>query len=113
MKMKCWFFRKYAIVFFVAYTLSVVGVQASSYENKAKQILSATGVKGGLIVHIGCRDGKLTASLRANDRYVVHGLDTNPDEVAGPADTSGSSAYTAKCLSKHSTAKTCRMSTTW
>ncbi|MHC4626250.1 MAG: outer membrane protein assembly factor BamB family protein [Planctomycetota bacterium] len=82
MKMKRLFFRKFAFVLGAAYTLSVLGVQASSYEHKAKQILSATGVKGGLIVHIGCRDGKLTASLRANDRYVVHGLDTDPDAVA-------------------------------
>lgn len=81
MKMKCWFFRKFAFIFFVAYTLSVVGVQASSYEHKAKKILSATGVKGGLIVHIGCSDGKLTALLRANDRYLVHGLDKDPDAV--------------------------------
>ena len=82
MKMKRWFFRKFAFVLCAAYMSSVVGVQASSYEHKSKQILSATGVKGGLIVHLGCRDGKLTASLRANDRYVVHGLDTDPDAVA-------------------------------
>ncbi|MHC4084933.1 MAG: outer membrane protein assembly factor BamB family protein [Planctomycetota bacterium] len=82
MKMKRWFFRKFAFVLCAAYMLSVVGIQASSYEQKAKQILSNTGVKGGLIVHIGCRDGKLTSSLRANDRYVVHGLDADPDGVA-------------------------------
>ncbi|MHC4170593.1 MAG: hypothetical protein ACYSWQ_26950, partial [Planctomycetota bacterium] len=42
---------------------------------QARQILDDTAVKGGLIVHVGCGDGKLTAALRANDRYVVHGLD--------------------------------------
>ena len=51
-------------------------------EQKAQQILQASGVKGGLIVHIGCGDGQLTAALRANDRYIVHGLDTNSDAVA-------------------------------
>ena len=35
----------------------------------ARQILEATGVKGGLIVHVGCRDGKLTAALRASESY--------------------------------------------
>ncbi|KPK45326.1 MAG: hypothetical protein AMK72_11170, partial [Planctomycetes bacterium SM23_25] len=40
----------------------------------ARQILEATGVQGGLVVHLGCGDGKLTAALRSNDRYLVHGL---------------------------------------
>ena len=31
---------------------------------EARQILAATGVKGGLVVHIGCGDGRLTAALR-------------------------------------------------
>ena len=39
-----------------------------------KNILKATGVKGGLVVHIGCGDGRMTASLYANERYLVHGL---------------------------------------
>lgn len=50
-------------------------------ERQAQQILEATGVKGGLIVHIGCGDGQLTAALRASDRYLVHGLDSKADNV--------------------------------
>jgi len=45
---------------------------------EAGQILETTGVKGGLVVHIGCGDGKLTAALYANDGYLVHGLDADP-----------------------------------
>ena len=45
-------------------------------------ILDATGVQGGLIVHLGCGDGRLTAELRVGDSYLVHGLDTNADRVA-------------------------------
>jgi hypothetical protein len=41
---------------------------------QATEILQAAGVSGGLIVHLGCGDGKLTAALRANDRYLLHGL---------------------------------------
>ena len=41
------------------------------------QILQTTGIKGGLVVHLGCGDGKLTAALRANDRFMVHGLDAD------------------------------------
>ncbi len=48
----------------------------------AEAIYRATGVQGGLVVHLGCGDGKLTASLRANDRYRVHGLDTDAEDIA-------------------------------
>jgi outer membrane protein assembly factor BamB len=47
----------------------------------ARQILDETGVKGGLIVHLGCGDGKRTAALRASDAYLVQGLDADPDNV--------------------------------
>ncbi len=50
--------------------------------DEAKQILDATGVKGGLVVHLDCGDGKLTAALRASDRYLVHGLDARSENVA-------------------------------
>jgi 2-polyprenyl-3-methyl-5-hydroxy-6-metoxy-1,4-benzoquinol methylase len=51
-------------------------------EQKAKQTLDAAGVKGGLIVHIGCGEGKLTAALCINDSFLVHGLDTDSDNIA-------------------------------
>jgi len=49
---------------------------------RAKRILKATGVGGGLIVHVGCMDGKLTAALRADDSYLVEGLDTDAKNIA-------------------------------
>ena len=48
----------------------------------AQRIIEATGVSGGLIVHVGCGDGKLTARLPAGDGYLVQGLDADPDHVA-------------------------------
>ena len=48
----------------------------------AREILDATGVQGGLVVHVGCGDGRLTAALRANDSYSVHGLDAGAANVA-------------------------------
>jgi len=48
----------------------------------AKRIVDATGVRGGIVVHLGCGDGKLTAALRRDDRYTVHGLDPNPANIA-------------------------------
>jgi len=47
----------------------------------ANEILEATGVRGGLVVHLGCGDGRLTAALRANDSYTVHGLDADAGNV--------------------------------
>ena len=47
----------------------------------ADDILSASGVKGGLIVQIGCGDGTLTAAL-GGKAVVVQGLDTDPANVA-------------------------------
>ena len=48
----------------------------------AREILGATGVAGGLIVHLGCGDGELTAALRVGDQYLVHGLDADDAKVA-------------------------------
>jgi len=48
----------------------------------ARKILNATAAKGGIVVHLGCGDGKLTAALRADESYTVHGLDTDPDTIA-------------------------------
>ncbi|MHC4175448.1 MAG: outer membrane protein assembly factor BamB family protein, partial [Planctomycetota bacterium] len=48
----------------------------------AREILDTTGVQGGIVVHLGCGDGKLTAALRASDRYTVHGLEADPAKVA-------------------------------
>jgi len=47
----------------------------------AREIFDATGVRGGLIVHVGCGDGSLTAALRASDSHLVLGLDTDPAAV--------------------------------
>ena len=48
----------------------------------AREILDAAGVRGGLVVHLGCGDGRLTASLLADDSYLVQGLDTDAVNVA-------------------------------
>jgi outer membrane protein assembly factor BamB len=48
----------------------------------AKEILDTSGVQGGIVVHLGCGDGKLTAALRISDSYTVHGLEADPAKVA-------------------------------
>ena len=65
-------------VFYWAFALPVTTAQPIN----AEQILNAAGVKGGLVVHIGCGDGKLTVALYANESYLVHGLDTDSVNIA-------------------------------
>jgi len=48
---------------------------------QAQQILQVTGVNGGLVIHLGSGDGRLTAALRADERYLVQGLETDPKKV--------------------------------
>ncbi len=58
------------------------GISAVARAEDARQILSSTGVRGGLVVHLGCGDGRLTAALRSGDAYLVHGLDASSENVA-------------------------------
>ena len=70
--------RRHAVVW-AALILFAFAVPLSA--DTAAEIIEATGVKGGLVVHLGCGDGKLTAALRVNQRYLVHGLDTDADKI--------------------------------
>jgi outer membrane protein assembly factor BamB len=47
----------------------------------AHELLDRAGVRGGLVVHIGCGQGTLLAKLQAGDGYLLHGLDTGPGEI--------------------------------
>ncbi|MCL4201170.1 MAG: PQQ-binding-like beta-propeller repeat protein [Pirellulaceae bacterium] len=44
-------------------------------------LLDATGFQGGVIVHLGCGDGRVTAALAAPGNGLVHGLDTDAARV--------------------------------
>jgi len=57
-------------------------LRSESAGETASRILAATGVKGGVIVHLGCREGKLAPFLRANDSYVVEGLEADSAKAA-------------------------------
>lgn len=50
-------------------------------QQSASKILADTGVKGGLVVHVGCGNGKLTAALRAGENYTVQGLDPDAKNI--------------------------------
>jgi len=80
MKTRFWLFRGLAVALLALCTLSVVMAEPID-QQKANQILDATGVKGGLIVHIGCGDGALTAALGGGEGYIVQGLDTDAENI--------------------------------
>ncbi len=61
---------------------SAPATEVGPSSRSARTILDTTGVRGGLIVHFPCGDGKMTAALRADDSYLVHGLDTDAEQVA-------------------------------
>ena len=49
--------------------------------DEARQIAALAGFHGGLVVHVGCGDGKLTAALRLAENCVVQGLETDAKRV--------------------------------
>ena len=56
--------------------------------------MAEAGVKGGLIAHVGCEDGRLTTALRAHDSFMVHALAADPSDVdAARAHVRGQGLY--------------------
>ncbi|MHC4706639.1 MAG: class I SAM-dependent methyltransferase, partial [Planctomycetota bacterium] len=48
---------------------------------QAREIVSTSEITGGLAVHLGCGDGRLTAALRVNHSFIVQGLDANEKNI--------------------------------
>ncbi|MHC4167088.1 MAG: outer membrane protein assembly factor BamB family protein, partial [Planctomycetota bacterium] len=69
----------YALV--VSCSISAASTGSPGSQRQARRILDSCEVKGGLVVHIGCGGGDLTAALRVNDSYVVQGLDADAANV--------------------------------
>ena len=78
-------FAKNVSLTMLAFSLVCLGTlraaETDTVAGLARRILDDTGTQGGLIVHLGCGDGRLTAALRATDSYLVHGLDADPANV--------------------------------
>jgi len=58
--------------------LAAVGPAAAWGED---DVLKLSGVKGGLVVHVGCGNGEFTATLCDGRKYLVHGLDADAANV--------------------------------
>jgi outer membrane protein assembly factor BamB len=72
-----------AVVAVVSIATEQVGHSAEpmSARQRAAQIFDATAVRGGLVVHLSCGDGKLATELRTGEGFVVHGLDADAVNV--------------------------------
>jgi len=73
-------FPRMVPVLYILLATRASAVLASPAE-EAKQIASLAGFHGGLVVHVGCGDGSLTAALRISDNCVVQGLETDANRV--------------------------------
>ncbi len=71
----------WALAWLVTVAAPAVAADEADLRSQASRILNECGVEGGLIVHVGCGDGRLTAALRQRKGLVVHGLDRDPKRV--------------------------------
>jgi len=62
------------VLFQTASVCPALGTGAAEPAQAAEQILSAAGIRGGLVVHLGCGEGRLTPAFHASDAFLVHGL---------------------------------------
>ena len=69
--------------------LSMLVGLLNAADGAARKALVCAETRGGLIVHVGCREGQETAGLRLNDRCVIHGLESNPEQVDSDQDGRG------------------------
>jgi len=76
-----WRLRTGVAVCLSVYAGALAAAETEGPAGQARKILEATGVRGGLVVHLGCGDGRLTAALRADNRICVHGLDKSKENV--------------------------------
>ena len=70
-----------------AICLILLALASAPAFGEAVDLAKSSGVKGGIIVHVGCGDGAETAQLLLNQRYLVHGLDASAANVAAARKT--------------------------
>jgi len=74
--------RIHSILTLLAISSLTCWVSTAAQAADAERILKDAGAHGGLVVHLGCGDGKLTAGIRGGDAYLVHGLDRDAEQVS-------------------------------
>ena len=74
--------RKTTIVSVLSALCVVVALASATHAaTSAGDIFKATGVQGGMVVHLGCGDGKLTAALHSGGGFLIQGRDADAANV--------------------------------
>jgi len=73
--------RRYSNTLAIVSVVLLYGSPCVAAKDDVQNTLETSGMKGGLVVHLGCGRGVLTAALHANDRYIVQGLDREAKNV--------------------------------
>lgn len=73
--------RFFVALSFLGLVLPITSASGSAPGRTAGTLLDESGIRGGLVVHIGCDDGELTAALRATPSFVVVGLVRDKEHV--------------------------------
>jgi outer membrane protein assembly factor BamB len=68
------------------WTFFALFISTTSMAETGVQLVESSGVRGGIVVHLGCGDASLTEQLLVNERYRVLGLDTDPAIVMAARD---------------------------
>ena len=102
-----WFLRilTVIVVWAAAAVLQAVDAGESAEQAEARRVLDAAGVRGGLVVHLGSGDGKLTAALRAGTAISSRAWKPMPGRSPRPDTTFRPSGSTARCRSSSSDGK--------
>ena len=66
----------------VGLVVLVLLISRPAAADSAAKLVRESGVKGGLVVHVGCRNAEWTAALRVTASYVVQGLTRDAARVA-------------------------------
>ncbi len=78
---------------------------AAEADATARQLLKATGFEGGVIVHVGCGDGELTAALAGGKARLVDGLTRDAASVAAARRRLHDAGVAGKATVQHWTGK--------
>ena len=55
--------------------------KSSNVADRARSLLREAGIRGGMVLHLGCGKGRLTAELHRDGTFLVRGLDRNRANV--------------------------------
>ena len=77
-----WVRKLWAVLLSATAAGAAAAADGSDAVRSARSLLEASSVRGGIVVHLGSGDGRLTAALGGGESYTVHGLEADPAQVA-------------------------------